>query len=52
MIFLKKTLAVCMVGFGARCFIGVNPSCDWVGIWNWCDITYFGAGLAMQIKAK
>ncbi len=50
MIFLKKTLAVCMVGFGLRCPFGASTSGNWLGIGNWFDFTYIGASLAMSIK--
>ena len=52
MIFLKKTLAVCMVGFGLRSPFGASTSGNWLGIGNWFYITHFRASLAMSIKRE
>ena len=52
MIFLKKTLAVCMVGFGLRRAFSPSTSGDWLGIWNWDNFANFRASMAMSIKTE
>ena len=52
MIFLKKTLAVCMIGFGLRSITGSSTSGSWLGIWNWDNFTNIGANLAMPLVTK
>ena len=47
--FLKKTCAVCMVGFGMRCFASFITSNYRMGIWNWSDTINIGISMALQI---
>lgn len=45
--FLKKTCAVCMVGFGVRSFISIVTSNYRMGICNWSNIINFGISMAL-----
>ena len=52
MLFLKKTLAVCMIGFGVRGIISASSSRYRVGIWYRSNPFDFRINLVMQVKKK
>ena len=45
--FLKKTCAVCMVGFGVRGFTCSITSNYRMGIWNWSNTINFRISMAL-----